>query len=291
MKVPRRKTWIYTLILFFISWMGLGYYFSIAVTGARPSDYPTINSIGTFSVSQVNIKSSDSLQLNAWLSGTNKNEIVILLPGIGANSSLMTERATIYLQEGFSVLLPDFRATGKSGGEVISFGWNERLDLIAWYKWLRLKGYSGISVHGCSLGAATIAYSFDSITDFSFVVMESSYDNIDHAFAHRIFDSGFNRVLFWPAYYFTEQKINANMNQLSPIDHMHLYKGPVLYLSGDKEKQIPVEEMQEIFKAIGSANKSLHIFNGAAHEDFLNYDANAYTDVLSGFLKSQADTQ
>ncbi len=291
MKFPRRKFWIYTIIVFFISWIGLGYYFSIQVTGARPSDYPAILSIDSFSVTQVNIKSSDNLKLNAWLSGINKNEIVILMPGIGANSSMMTERAVLYLHEGFSVLLPDFRATGKSEGDVISFGWNERLDLIAWYNWLKSKGYTAIAVHGCSLGAATIAYSFDSITDYSFVIMESSYDNIDHAFAHRIFDSGFNRALFWPAYFFTEQKINANMNQLSPVDRMHLYKGPVLYLSGDKEKQIPLEEMQKIFTAIGSANKSLHIFNGAAHEDFFNYDADEYKSVLSGFLKSQATTQ
>lgn len=288
MKFHRRKFWIYTLVFGLISWIGLGYIFSIKVTGARPSDYPAIISIDTFSVSQITIKSSDSLQLNAWLAGNNTNAIVILMPGIGANSSMMTERAAIYLHEGFSVLLPDFRATGKSEGKVISFGWNEKLDLIACYQWLKMKGYSTIAVHGCSLGAATIAYSFDSISDYSFVVLESSYDNIDHAFANRIFDSGFNRALFWPAYFFTERKINAEMDQLSPISRMHLYNGPVLYLSGDKEKQIPVKEMHNIFAAIGSANKSLHIFKGAAHEDFLHFDVAAYKNVLSGFLKSLA---
>jgi alpha-beta hydrolase superfamily lysophospholipase len=68
---------------------------------------------------------------------------------------------------------------------------------------------------------------------------------------------------------------------------MHLYKGPVLYLSGDKEKQIPIEEMQHIFAAIGSADKTLHVFKGAAHQDFFKYDASAFSKVLSVFLQSK----
>ncbi|MDQ3111557.1 MAG: hypothetical protein M3R17_16845 [Bacteroidota bacterium] len=286
MKFPRPKFWLYFIAILLLCWIGVGYLFSNQVTGARPSEYPVITNIDTFKVRQVSLKSGDSLKINVWIAGNNKKGIVILMPGIGANSSFMTERASLYLKEGFSVLLPDFRATGRSEGDVISFGWNEKLDLIACYRWLQSQGYSSIAAHGCSLGAAAIAYSLDSITDYSFVVMESSYDNIDHAFTHRTFDSGFNHFLFWPAYFFTEIKIGAKTEQLSPLDRMHLYKGPVLYLSGDKEKQIPVEEMQNIFAAIGSANKTLHIFKGAAHEDFFHYDTRSYSEVLSVFLHS-----
>ncbi|CAN5877403.1 hypothetical protein BH11BAC7_BH11BAC7_15190 [soil metagenome] len=286
MKFSRRKFWLYFIAILFICWIGIGYVFSRAVTGARPSQYPLITSIDTFKATQLSLKSLDSITINAWLAGNNKKDVVILMPGIGANSSAMVNRAALYLREGFSVMLPDFRATGRSEGEVISFGWNEKLDLIACYRWLHAQGYENIAVHGCSLGAAAIAYSFDSITDYSFVVMESSYDNIDHAFAHRTFDSGFNRFLFWPAYFFTELKIDAETEQLSPLDRMHLYRGPVLYLSGNKEQQIPVEEMQHVFAAIGSASKTLHIFEGAAHEDFYNYDTVAYSKVLSAFLQT-----
>jgi fermentation-respiration switch protein FrsA (DUF1100 family) len=288
MKFPRRKSWLYLFAILFISWIGIGYIFSRMVTGGRPSAYPLIASIDTFKVTQLSIKTADSLTINAWIAGDNKKEVVILMAGIGANSSYMTERAALYLREGYSVLLPDFRATGKSEGDVISFGWNEKLDLIACYRWLQAQGYSIIAAHGCSLGAAAIAYSFDSIAAYSFVVMESSYDNIDHAFAHRTFDSGFNRVLFWPAYFFTELKIDAETEQLSPLDRMHLYKGPVLYLSGDKEEQIPIEEMRQIFAAIGSPDKTLHIFKGAAHQDFLHYDTATYSKVLSVFLQSHS---
>ena len=286
MKISRRKFWLYVLAFLFLGWIGIGYIFSNIVTDAKQSDYPAIALIDTFKVSQINLKSESDVKINVWIAGTNKKKVVVLLAGIGANSSFMTDRAAIYLKDGFSIMLPDLRGTGKSEGDVISFGWNERFDLITCVRWLKSEGYENISVHGCSLGAATIAYSLDSISDYSFVVMESSYDNIDHAFAHRTFDSGFNRFLFWPAYFFTESKVGADSDQLSPLNCVHKYKGPVLYLSGDKEKQIRTEEMQNIFAAIGSTKKTLHIFKGAAHEDFLNYDANSYKDVLSVFLHS-----
>jgi esterase/lipase len=286
MKFLTKKFFIRSTVALLIIWVGIGYFFANKVTEAKTSDYSAIIMIDTFKVSQISLKSNDGLKINAWVSGNNKKNIVILLAGIGGNSSSMTERAALYLEKGFSVLLPDLRATGKSEGDIISFGWNERLDLLSCFRYLKSIGYENIAVHGCSLGAATIAYSLDSINNYSFVVMESSYDNIDHAFAHRTFDSGFNRILFWPAYFFTELKIGTNADQLSPLNNVHLYSGPVLYLSGDKEKQIRLEEMQNIFNSIGSTKKTLHIFKGAEHEDFLRFDSISYKNVLSDFIQS-----
>lgn len=283
MKISRKKIFITAFVLFII-WLSVGYIFSNLVTAAKQKNYRDPAVIGSFPVSQITIKTTDGISIHAWLAGNNKESIVILLAGIGGNSSQMTERAALYLKKGYSVLLPDLRGTGKSGGEHISFGWNEKNDLIACYKWLKTQGYENVAAHGCSLGAATIAYSLDSITGYSFLVLESSYDNIDHALAHRTFDSGFNRVLFWPAYFFTEMKINADVDQLSPESRVSKYRGRVLYLSGDREKQIRLKEMWNIYKAIGSAKKSLHIFKGAEHVDFLQYDPSSYASVLNLFL-------
>ena len=283
MKISRKKILLAAIVLF-ITWISAGYIFSNLVTAAKQKNYNDIRLIGSFPATQITIKTQDGISLNAWLAGNNKKSIVILLAGIGGNSSQMTGRAEIYLNNGYSVLLPDLRGTGKSGGDRISFGWNEKNDLVACYKWLKARHYENIAAHGCSLGAATIAYSLDSIRGYNFLVLESSYDNIDHAFAHRTFDSGFNRLLFWPAYFFTEMKINADVDQLSPESRVSEYKGRVLYFSGDREKQIRLKEMWNIYKAIGSEKKSLHIFKGAEHVDFLQYDPAGYKSLLTTFL-------
>ena len=286
MNSPKIRKWLILLSIFFLIWIGLGYLFASLVTENRQKKYPPITSIGNFPAEQIQLTSSDGIKINSWFAGENKKQAVILLAGIGGNSSSMKARAEIYLQHGISVLLPDLRGTGISEGEIISFGWNEQKDLIAAYRWLRSRGFEKVGAHGCSLGAATIAYSLDSIPDYDFLVLESPYDNIDHAFAHRIFDSGFNRVLFWPAYFFTEQKTEANADELYPISRAPKYKGPLLYFAGDKEEQIPVEESRIFFTNFGSADKTFFLFPGAPHCDLCEFSPDLYKERLNAFIES-----
>lgn len=287
MKSKRFRFWAKFALIVFIIWIVVGYIFARQLTQPVNADYPAITQLDSFKVEQKNILSFDGIKLNVWWVPNKNQKAVILLSGIHANSSQMRDRAKIYLANGFSVLFPDLRGEGKSQSAPITFGWNERHDLLACVRWLKTNGYASIAVHGCSLGAATIAYSLDSISDYSFVVMESCYDNIDHALAHRTFDSGFNRFLFWPVYFFTEMKIGATADDLSPLNRVMKYKGPLLYMAGDSEKYIPLKETHAIFAAFGSTKKSIRLFNGADHVDFYRFDPPSYSAVLTSFLQSQ----
>ena len=51
---------------------------------------------------------------------------------------------------------------------------------------LRAQGYRYVGAHGISLGAATICYSLKEVSDLAFVVLESSYDTMQHAFYNRV---------------------------------------------------------------------------------------------------------
>ena len=44
--------------------------------------------------------------------------------------------ASKFYEMGYSLLLPDARAHGKSGGRFIGMGWAERWDLIGWVEYL-----------------------------------------------------------------------------------------------------------------------------------------------------------
>ena len=286
-RLRRTAVWLGGLLT---AWLLLGFFFARLITLPAHVAYADLQTIGRFQAQKTELTSSDGMKITAWLVGNNPKDAVIILSGIRTCSTSMTERAALYLDKGYTVLLPDLRATGRSGGDAISFGWNEREDLLACYRLLKSKGYKNIAVHGCSLGAATILYSLDSVTDYRFMVLESPYDNIDHAFAHRTFDSGFNRGLFWPAYFFAEQKAGIHADDLYPIKRAELYKGPLLYFAGDNEKQIPVSETREIFSRFKSQQKNLHFFAGATHCDFLRYAQSEYTQQLNSFLETQPPT-
>lgn len=285
MKRKRFRIFLWLAGIALLSWLLGGFFFAWLLTAPAQKDYPPITAIDGHAVKQLSLLASDGTTINAWLAGESKEKSVILLSGIRSNSSAMKDRAAVYLKKGFSVLMPDLRGTGRSGGDAISFGWNERLDLLSCFRWLKANGYEHPAVHGCSLGAATICYSLDSVSDYRFVVVESPYDNIDHAFAHRTFDSGFNRTLFWPVYFFTEKRTGVDPDQLSPEKRVRQYKGPLLYIAGDKEKQIPVEETRRIFSEFASVKKSLHFFAGAPHCDYFSYAPDEYAQLLNNFLE------
>src|SRR5580693_7892727 len=97
----------------------------------------------------VSIKANDGIQLRAWsLHQQNRAaDAVILLHGMGDNRSGMAGYAELLLKHGYSVLLPDARAHGASGGELATYGLLERDDIRRWFEWLELNQVRHASSH------------------------------------------------------------------------------------------------------------------------------------------------
>ena len=53
---------------------------------------------------------------------------------------------------GYNIVMPDLHASGKSEGEAIGMGWNDRLDVMQWMQTFQT---DTMVVHGVSMGAAT----------------------------------------------------------------------------------------------------------------------------------------
>jgi hypothetical protein len=101
---------------------------------------------------EVIITTEEKVKISASYIKKSPDKVVILLAGKKGNRTSNVSRAQNYIDKGYSVLLPDLRGTGKSEGNIISFGWNERKDLIACFKFLETEGYKNIGAHGSSLG-------------------------------------------------------------------------------------------------------------------------------------------
>ncbi|HMZ57527.1 MAG TPA: CocE/NonD family hydrolase [Leptospiraceae bacterium] len=195
-------------------------------------------------------------------------------------------RAEFYLKKGFSVLMPDLRGTGKSEGDLISFGWHERKDLLACILELKRLGFSKISVDGQSLGAAAAVYSMSDYADYEFIILESCYDNITNAFRNRINKFPVPHFVFRPVEFFTGKMIGASVQELVPDVLIAKIASPVLFLAGDSEYQIPTEETVKLFERSESKFKRLHFFKGAEHEDFHVRYRGEFEKTVSDFLNS-----
>ena len=285
MKFSIRKILLLGISIIFI-WLSFCCFGSYYSTRSRHCKIPPATTFFEQNVENISIKTKDNIQIKAWwISNPEISKAVILLNGIGANRIGMTERAKIYLDLGYNVLMPDLRGTGESEGDLITFGWQERIDLEACYQLLRNKGFDKIGVHGNSLGAATIAYSLLENPRYNFIVMESVYDNIENALNNRLKVYHIPTIFSYPMIAITEARIEAKMEKLRPEDYVNKITVPTLIFAGDSEQKVKKTETEIVFSKIGTKQKKLHFFKGEKHENFLNRYSEEYEEILRSWIK------
>jgi uncharacterized protein len=120
-------------------------------------------------LADVQISAFDNTLLRAWYIQPqhNNGDVVILLHGLGDNRLGMQGYAEIFLDRGYSVLMPDARAHGLSGGIYPTYGLLERDDVRRWFEWIEREHHAGcIFGFGESMGAAQLLQALDSEPKF-----------------------------------------------------------------------------------------------------------------------------
>jgi alpha-beta hydrolase superfamily lysophospholipase len=216
--------------------------------------------------------------IHGWLSrGEPHNGAVLLLPGVGANRLSMVSRARLLKAAGYSTLLMDFQASGESPGEAITFGWRERLDVIAAVQLLKdkLPG-ERIGIIGTSMGGAATVLAAPSL-DVQAAVLEAVYPALDVAVANRL------RVRFGAAGAALAPLLLVQVrpllgvwpSQLTPADSVGLLRCPILVIAGAADRLTTVEDTQRFFAA-ASQPKELWLIPSATHIDYSRFMPDEY---------------
>ena len=265
-------------------WFTLGYVAAVFAISPKHRPYTERKTIADIPTWDVTFTASDGVPISAWYLRQSGEKAVILLGGIHCNRSVCRGNAEAYLKRGFSVLMPDLRGTGDSGGDFVSIGWHERKDLLAAYAYLRNLGYTTIGAHGMSLGAATICYASKDIPDLAFAVLESSYDTIESALFNRMDLYGVPHFLAFPMVFFATREMGASIHDLRPVHWIAECKAPTLIFGGDKEGFLKVSETESLFRNCGAELKEMHIFRGGVHKAFVRQFEGEFTASLFAFL-------
>jgi len=206
----------------------------------------------------VSIATTDSTTLNAWmiLPRTANGDAVILLHGQGDNRIGMTGYAQLLLAHGFTVLLPDARAHGSSGGELATYGLLERNDIHQWFDFLAVHDHPHcIFGLGESMGAAELLQSLSVEPRFCAVAAESSFSTFREIAYDRMgqpFHLGpwFGRTLFRPvvefAFLYVRLKRGLDMQQVTPEDSVAASQVPVFLIHGQIDSNIPIRHAHQI---------------------------------------------
>jgi uncharacterized protein len=255
-----------------------------------------ISSRNLATMNDVAIRADDGVILRAWTfipQGGNGNA-VILLHGQGDNRAGMLGKADLFLEYGYSVLLPDARPHGESDGQIVTYGVKERGDLVRWYNWLE-QSEAPHCIYGLgeSMGAAVLLQTIAIEPGFCAVVAESSFSSFREAAYIRLGEGlrtgpWLGRTLLRPAVeaglIYVRLKYGVDLAAASPIDAVASSRVPIFLIHGLADANIPPYNSERM-KAANSAIK-LWEPPGADHCGAAAAAPEEYRQLVIGWLNS-----
>jgi dipeptidyl aminopeptidase/acylaminoacyl peptidase len=226
-----------------------------------PEDETTMREISRHLASDLDnvaITTPDSVTLNAWMihPGNANGDAAILLHGLADNRVGMTGYAQLLLAHGFTVLLPDSRAHGASGGQFATYGLLERNDIHLWFNFLTAQVHPHcIFGFGESMGAAELLQSVAVEPRFCAIAAESSFATFREIAYDRMgqpFHLGpwFGRALLRPvvafAFLYVRWKYGLDMQQASPETSIASTRIPILLIHGQIDSNIPLRHSRRL---------------------------------------------
>lgn len=223
---------------------------------------------------EVSIVAADKATLRAWWLTPSKSNgnCVVVLHGIADSRAGSVGFAPMFLNEGYSVLLPDSRAHGVSEGQFVTYGLLEKYDVIAWADWMKRTGCRNLYGLGESLGASILIQAAAIKPAFAAIVAESPYADLREVAEYRV-----RRMLTMPGFVaipvakmvvssavlYARWVDNLDLRQVSPVSVIAHESTPILLIHGMKDFRTPAWNSQKLARA--NPRNSLWLVPNAGH--------------------------
>ena len=206
----------------------------------------------------VTLTAADGALLSAWhIRPADPNgNTVILLHGVGDNRLGVSGYGTWLVRNHYTVLLPDSRAHGTSGGDITTYGVRESEDIHRWVDWIESNDHPHcVFGFGESMGAAQILESLNKEDRYCAVIAESpfaTFRKIAYARMGQPFHLGpwIGRTFLWPTvetgFLAVRWTFGLDMDAASPEDAVSHSKVPVFLIHGLADRNIPSFQSVEI---------------------------------------------
>ncbi len=240
-----------------------------------------------FPYQTIQLLTKDGLSLEAWYIPVDSSKgTVILFHGLGGNKSNILKQAYEFRYLGFTVMLVDMRAHGRSNGNITTMGFCESEDVKLAYEYISKKGEKNIILYGFSLGSVVIAKAFyDYNIAPSRIILEIPFSNMRKLIGVRGKMIGFPEkpfgsfVTFWGS---IEQGFNGFRQDT--YKYVQKINCPVLIQCGETDIFASPAERDVIFKNIPVSEKKLVVYEHAVHQSLLGADPLKWRQEISEFI-------
>jgi pimeloyl-ACP methyl ester carboxylesterase len=223
----------------------------------------------------VTLPASDGARLSAWYVAPPRpnGRSVILLHGIAGNRVDVSGYADIFLAKGYSVLLPDSRDHGESGGRLATFGLLERDDVRRWTEWVRGRAPGCTYLLGESMGAAVAVEATAVTPQLCAVAAEDSYADFREIAYERMGRETGLGTKFWrtagkpiveSSIRWAHWRYHIWLPDAAPRAALAQSQVPALLMTGTNDHMIPMHHSEELAETCGE-RCALWVVPGAGH--------------------------
>lgn len=186
-----------------------------------------------------------------------------------------------------NVIIVDQRAHGKSGGNVITFGLRESLDVLSWVNEInsRFGTDCKIILCGISMGAATVmmAAGYDLPENVIGVLADCGYTSAKEIICRVIEDMKLPARLLYPFVRLGGIIFGGfDPNKVSPENNLKNCKIPIIFIHGEADNFVP-HYMSERNHAVVSSKKRIMTVKGAGHGAAFLVEPERYLETLKNF--------
>jgi len=270
---------------------GVGYFWSFGTILPRYPYEVSLEALG-LKGEEVTFQSQDGLKLSGTLIVKDtSNPLIILCHGVGANRYDLVETARALYEEGhFNLFLFDFRAHGRSGGWLTSFGYREQKDLLGVLHYLdsRENLVHQYGVFGVSMGGVVGIMVAAQDERIQALCVDSPFADLEETMKKHL-----QLIYPFPEFpFFTFTKFSYNllfMTDLRNVSPLRVVKNisprPFYLINGGKDERMTPERAKAIYERAAEP-KTLWIVPGAGHLEGRAIAAEEYDRSIVSFFSN-----
>ena len=230
---------------------------------------------------------SSNTEIACWeIKADSSRGTVVLFHGYRGEKSSMLDKADVFLEMDFNVLLVDFMGCGSSEGYQTTIGFKEAQDVKACVDYLAGNKEENIVLFGTSMGSVAILKAVhDYDLPISRVIIECPFGTMLQTVKNRFSNMGLpgfpmaHLLTFWGG---VQNGFNAFKH--NPKDYAMTMDCPTLLLYGGNDIKVSRQEINQIYSNL-RGDKRLRIYPKAGHENYLINYSDEWRKDVADFLE------
>jgi len=281
-------------------WLGAGALFCENALRGNRRDLSAkwLDVVGGHAATDVEMTAADGAILRAtYVRADRSRDCVLVLHGISDSRVGSLGFAPMFVDAGYSVLAPDSRAHGLSGGDLVTYGLLEVGDVLRWAEWLHKRGCQELYGLGESMGGSILIQAAAQQTVFGAIVAECPFSDLPSIAEYRVVQWMHGRMparivarsLVSSALVYARVRYGLSLRSASPVEGAARLRTPLLLIHGTEDANVPPAHSQAIAKADPKAE--MWFVEGAGHTGAAARDPVQFRSRVLGWFQGHSVTR